>query len=95
MNNLIQVAMDGPSVNFSFLRMVKKDREDNAQNGLMDIGSCFIHTLHNCFKCGAERTNWKLKEVMKGSHRIFKDAPARRDEFITITDTDIFPSNVL
>ena len=91
LNLMLQVAMDGPTVNFSFLQMVKKDRVDNSQNGLMDIGSCFIHSMHNGFKCGAESTDWKLKESLKGSSRIFTDSPARREDFISITDSNVFP----
>ena len=51
--------MDGLSVNLRFLQKVQDDREENEQPALVDI-----HTVHGAFKCGAQSTDWKPKEIL-------------------------------
>ena len=55
--------MDGASVNLKFLQKVQDDSVENEQPALIDIGSCGIHTIYGAFKCGAQSTGRKLKEM--------------------------------
>ena len=57
-NKIFQISMDGPSVNLKFLEKVQKDRKENEQPELVNIGSCGLHPLHGAFKCGVESTGW-------------------------------------
>ena len=66
---LIQISMDGPSVNKSFLKQVKSDRAKNVMNGIVDIGTCNLHNMHGAFKNGAEYTGWQIKETLKAASR--------------------------
>ena len=83
--------MDGPSVNLKFLQKVQDDRVENEQPALIDIGSCGLHTIYRAFKCGAQSTGWKLKEVLSGSYQILHDSPTRRDGYQSVTDSVIYP----
>ena len=88
----IQISMDGPNVNLKFLETVKKEREETNLSKLVDIGSCDLHTVHGSFKAACEKTEWNIKSLLKSSFQIFKDSPARRDDYISITGSTEFPS---
>ena len=83
--------MDGPSVNLRSLQKIQDDRVENEQPALIDIGSCGLLTVHGAFKCGAQNTGWKLKEILSGSYQILHDSPARRDDYQSVTDSVIYP----
>ena len=87
----VQLSMDGPSVNWKVLSDMKKEREEAGLNHLVTIGSCDLHVVHGALKSATEATMWNLKATMKGSFEIFKDSSARREDFISITGSTIFP----
>ena len=87
----IQLSMDGPNVNWKFLSDMKKEKEEAGSYNLVNIGSCNLHVVHEPLKSTKEATKWNLKAIMKGSFQIFKDSPARREDFISITVSTIFP----
>ena len=89
-NKIFQISMDGPSVNLKFLEKVQKDRKEN---GLLNIGSCGLHTLHGAFKRGVESTGWNLKQTLHGSYQILHASPARRDDYQAVTGSDVSPRN--
>ncbi|XP_057299676.1 uncharacterized protein LOC130630266 [Hydractinia symbiolongicarpus] len=92
-NKMFQVSMDGPSVNFKFLEKVQKDRLDNEQHQLIDIGSCGLHTIHGAFKNAAVSTEWNIKKILHGSYQILHDTPARRDDYESVTSSNVYPLN--
>ena len=55
-NKLLQIFMDGPSVNHKFLVEVSKERKAGEQNQLINTDSCGLHTIHGGFKTGAENS---------------------------------------
>ena len=82
---LVHVGMDGPGVNKLFFKLLLEDRKTKELNGLVNIGSCNIHNMHGSFKAGAESTGWKIKETLKGAYYLFKDSPARKEDYISQT----------
>ena len=76
-----QVSMDGPIINFKFLKKCQKDCLENEQHELINIGSCGLHKIHSVFKTGAESTSWNIRKRLHGSYQILHDSPARRDGF--------------
>ena len=90
-NKLIQIGMDGPNVNLKLLKMIQTERSENEQHQLTDIGSCGLHTIHNSCKTGAQSTDWGLKKTLKGSYQVFHNTPARREDFVTVTNTYRYP----
>ena len=84
MKGLLQLAMDGPSVNWKFHQSVQDElhrRQDCHGISLINVGSCGLHVVHNAFKLGIESTGWKIEYVLQCLRQIFKDTPARRDDF--------------
>ena len=54
---LVTLVRDGPNVNKTiFQKMDELIRHDNPEfTGLLDLGSCSIHTIHNAFGKGLEK----------------------------------------
>ena len=88
---MFQVSMDGPIVNFKFLEKLRKDRLENEQHELVNIGTCGLHTIHGAFKTGAESASWNIRKTLHGSYQILHDSPAHRDDSETIAASDIYP----
>ena len=88
---MMQVSMDGPAVNWKFYTPLQKYRSDCELHQLIDISSCGLHIIHGAFKTGAESTQWELKEIRKGCFRTLYDTPARRDDYISVTGSEMFP----
>ena len=52
LTKLIQVSMDGPSVNWKFYKKVEKFREEAELSKLVNIGSCSSYVVHGTLKTG-------------------------------------------
>ncbi|KAL2098417.1 hypothetical protein ACEWY4_007624 [Coilia grayii] len=90
LRDLVSISMDGPSVNWKVFDLFQKDQA--AQFGgvqLICVGSCGLHTLHNAFKCGFNA--WQLDKLLRAMHTLFHNVPARREDFITVTKSSVFP----
>ena len=90
-SRLVQIGMDGPSVNHLFFKLLVDSRRKKEQNDLVTIGSCNIHNMHGAYRNGIEASGWEIKNTLKGAYQTFKDSPARRDDYITQTGCDKFP----
>lgn len=89
-SGLLQLSMDGPNVNWAAFKSFSKEVEQETNNKLINIGSCGIHTLHNAFKEGMTKS-FNLGSYLSSLHWLFKDSPARREDFTTITGSVVFP----
>ena len=58
---------------------------------MVSIGSCGLHIIHGAFKHAFEKTSWEMKGILKGSFVILHDTPARRADYTTVTNSDLFP----
>ncbi|XP_060799406.1 uncharacterized protein LOC132901006 [Neoarius graeffei] len=74
--------MDGPNVNWKFLEMMQDQQKDQFSKQLLVVGNCGLHTMHNAFK--ACFSAWSLEKVLSSMYRLFKDAPARREDYMTV-----------
>ena len=91
-SKIIQVSMDGPSVNHKFYdQLVSYRAEINILQLMIFIGSCGIHIVHGAFKTAFEKTEWAIKGIIKGCFVILHNTPARRADFITVTSCGLFP----
>lgn len=88
---LLQVSLDGPNVNLKFLRDLRECLINDGSCNLLDIGSCGLHVVHGAFRTGHGATGWHLNELFKDMHRLFKNSPARRADYISITGIQRFP----
>lgn len=84
---LRQVSMDGPNVNWKFIKLLLEDDDVN----ILDLGSCGLHVVHGAFQYGHKESKWKVNEFLRGIYWIFKDSPARRGAFTELTGQTSFP----
>ena len=90
-SKLLQVASDGPNVNLKFLELHRDKRQFMELDPLVDIGMCGLHTVHGSLKTGVKAANWTVGNVLKAMHYFLHDSPARKENFISITESDIMP----
>ena len=83
-NNLLQLSMDGPNVNWKVLGLLKEDRQENNSQApdLLSLGSCGIHVLHGAYTRWQQVTDWELDKLLKDCFGIFKKSPARRLDYL-------------
>eukprot|EP00117_Sycon_ciliatum_P017657 scpid40541/ scgid16571/ len=91
LQNLLQVSMDGPNVNWRFFKLLQEDLKSGHGNCLLDIGSCGLHIVHGAFGNGAGKSGWNVNKLLSCLHYLFKDSPARRADFTLSTESEIFP----
>ena len=84
-DKLLQVSMDGPRVNTSFIAMLNEDRRENELTELVSIGTCGLHTVHNSLKHGENASSWKLKKLQSSLYKIFHESPSRRSDYESLT----------
>jgi hypothetical protein len=91
--NIYQLSMDGPHVNWRLYELLQEDikSETNRDCSLLNLGSCGLHIMHNAFKSGFDATKWEIEKLLQSMYTLFKDAPARRDDFETWTENKVFP----
>ena len=59
--------------------LIKHDHQDFA--GLVDLGSCTIHIVHNAFGKGMQQCGKEIEQLCMDLHSLFKYSAARRDNF--------------
>ena len=88
---ILQVSMDGPTVNHKFYSKLVEQRKEISAPGMIDIGSCCLHIIYGAFKTGLEATGWVLKTVLKGAYTVLHDTPARHADYFTVTGSNQYP----
>ena len=87
-----QVGIDGPNVNLSFERELRALRKEMNLPSLILLGTCGLHIVHGAFQTGAKETDWNFDKYLLRQYKLFKDSPARREDYVTFTGVDSFPS---
>lgn len=81
LNDLLQMSMDGPNVNWKFYEIVQSRLLKETNKSMLNLGSCGLHILHGAFKYGVEASGWNIDEFLKSVHWLLKDTPARREDY--------------
>ena len=70
---LVTLVQDGPNVNKTiFQKMDELIRHDNPEcTGLVDLGSCSIHTIHKAFGKGLEKCGKEIEQLCMDLHALF------------------------
>lgn len=89
MKNLVQLSMDGPNVNWKVFNLLQSDLLVQINRSLLNIGSCGLHTLHNAFRDGYKASGWDVEHTLSSMYWLFKNSPARKEDFIKLTGCDI------
>lgn len=90
LNNVIQLSMDGPTVNHAFYKQLDSKLKNDHGMQLINLGSCGLHTIHNSFQKGMDAAGWKIKDFLKAIYTVFHDTPARREDFENITGKSLY-----
>lgn len=89
--NLLQISMDGLTVNWNVLNQITEARSEKELDPLFFIDSCIHHVLYGAFQ-NVTNTTWKIDKILKPFfYLFFSDSPARRDVCIKEGGTNIFP----
>lgn len=88
LDKMLQISMDGPNVNWAFLRELGAKHEHIK---LLDLGSCGLHILHGAFKDGVKTTEWDVDVFLRDIYNLFKDVPARRALYTQYSKSELFP----
>ena len=94
LRNLLQLSMDGPSVNWKFHRMFCDQLTNDFAAMLIDIGSCGLHVIHGGFKDGELASDFEVSKTLSSAHKLFDDTPARREDYVTVTQSTVFPEKL-
>ena len=89
--NLVQVSMDSPNVNWSFLEQLSSDLHDGYGATMLFLGSCGLHVINGSLTTGHKAANWKVQVQLKSFLKLFKDSPARRADYVDFTGCNQFP----
>ena len=89
--NLIQISMDGPNVNWSFLENISAYLKLNRNSAMLCLGSCDLHVINGALQTGHKASKWNVQALLKSIYKLFKDSPARRADYTALTESDIFP----
>ncbi len=90
-HDMIQLSMDGPNVNWKFFGDLQDQMKEDHKVGLLNLGSCGLHIVHNSFRTGMSATGWDVPAFLSAIYNLLKDAPARREDFINTTSIGILP----
>ena len=85
MKHMYHISMDEPSGNLKLHDVFKATCLDGIFHSFIDIDVCSLHVIHDAFRTGSEASGWKLKSILKGSHKILHDTPAGREDYTSIT----------
>ena len=89
-SNMVQVSMDGPNINWKFYDNLKTKLSQEFDTKLINI-HWIMWVVHDSFKAGVSASEWAVSAVLSSLYYLFKDAPARREDFQNTTQTTVMP----
>jgi hypothetical protein len=79
--NLVAVASDGPNVNKKVWKLINEEVKTVRGVGLVDIGTCSLHIVHNAFLKGLDKLGEKSSELVLLVYHFFDGWPSRWEDF--------------
>lgn len=76
-----------------FLSLVRSLSSIRNPIGLIYLGSCPLHLIHNSFKIGIETTNWSIEDLVNNLVLWFRHSPSRRADYLQIARMGRFLSH--
>ena len=90
-SRMIMLGMDGPNVNWCVFDKINAEREKHYHAPLFNVGSCGLHSIHGTFETGMTSNQWEIAKILKSMFKLLNKSPARRDLYITISNSNVFP----
>ena len=89
--NVLQLSMDGPNVNWKLFDSLEQDLKRESDIKFLNVGSCGLHQVHGAFQKGSKASGWAVDSFLSSCYWLLKDTPARREDFVNATDSDVMP----
>lgn len=80
-----------PKCELEGLSLAQQNIEKQTGRKMLNVGSCGLHTLHNAFRAGCAPADWDLGDALSSLKWLFKDVPARREDYTEVTGSTSFP----
>ena len=91
LKKMVQISMDGPNVNWAFFDEIMAElKKDDSCPRPLNIGSCGLHIVHGVFKTAMTAVDWDVQGLLKAMFILFKDTPARREDYESITGSRMY-----
>ena len=91
---IIQISIDGLSVNWKFLELHNNEHREIYQKTLLSLGSCGLHVLHESFQTGHSGAEWNINTILRSMYNLFKQSPARKADFSVSNPNSKFPKKI-
>ena len=50
----------------------------------IDLGTCSLHIVHGGLATGVSKSGWANKDTIKSVNYMFRDSPARHEDYVQI-----------
>lgn len=84
LTKLLMLGSDGPNVNKKVFRLINEKVKSLRVKGLVNIGFCNLHMMHNAFQKGLEELGYDASDLIISLYYYFKDWPSRWEDFNNI-----------
>ena len=65
--NVVQLGMDGLSVNWKLFRDIQADVQHETGKKMVNVGSCELHTVHGAFRDGICAVSWDIESFLRAA----------------------------
>lgn len=80
LNKILMLSMDGPNVNLSVAKILNLELTKSGFADLVDIGTCSLHKVHNCFHKALDGLPLDVDEFAADLFGFFKASAARKED---------------
>ena len=81
LERLLMLASDGPAVNKKVWSNVDSEKRKRYSKGLLNIGTCNIHAVHNAFLKGIQELGEECSDMIIAVYHFFSGWTARSENF--------------
>ena len=90
LSTLLQLLMDGPNVNWDVLKLMYTHQGEMEHPNIISIGNCSLQIIHGALQSGINSQDWEIAKIFFVMYNLFKESPARLDEYMKICESDTF-----
>jgi hypothetical protein len=83
-DNILMLGSDGPNVNKAVWRLINSELIQTRSKGLVDIGTCNLHIVHNAFLKGLKELGDDVSELIINIFYFFDGLPSRWSDYRNI-----------
>ena len=80
----IGLGMDGPNVNLSFEKKLRKHLEESFGTSFLHLGTCSLHPAHTAFRKGLSCLSHDIDEFLHDLHFFLKLSSARQEDYASL-----------